>query len=362
MLDRSERLLKIGCLGLAAMLIWQISQALITANPLANLTIPAVPTLPDATNAATANARPPAGLRGTNSPARGLAAAGATNGATPPASVKGGSNSIATIELENGNTNGPARRGASRRMSNSVPDQTAALLGTNAQPAQAMAGLGTNAFVTRIATNQVFNGDPESDGGRGGDALAAGARGARRDGVAGSRGMDAAMMATLGGRRGGPGGLGGAALPDLPPTARARVERIYLSQLLGPITPPVPASLLGIAGDSAILRGTNGQTGWVKEGDLLGGIKLLKIGVNRVLIDEGGQKKELTIFPASAAKASCPNQQIIPNETITHFPAKIQPVGCRPRPVLRHRAFVPDSARARHGAARRAGGGKNQCA
>jgi hypothetical protein len=34
----------------------------------------------------------------------------------------------------------------------------------------------------------------------------------------------------------------------------------------------------------------------VKEGDSLDDIKLLRIGINRVLIDQGGQKKELMIF------------------------------------------------------------------
>ena len=54
--------------------------------------------------------------------------------------------------------------------------------------------------------------------------------------------------------------------------------------------------LLGIAGNVAFLRGPDGETGLVKEGDTLGDIKLLRIGTNRVLIEQDGQKKELTIF------------------------------------------------------------------
>ncbi len=59
---------------------------------------------------------------------------------------------------------------------------------------------------------------------------------------------------------------------------------------------PMPMALLGIAGRDVFLRAPNGQTGLVKEGDELGGVKLLQIGINRVLVEEDGQKKELTLF------------------------------------------------------------------
>jgi hypothetical protein len=55
-------------------------------------------------------------------------------------------------------------------------------------------------------------------------------------------------------------------------------------------------ALLGIAGEDAFLRTASGQTGLVKEGDSLGDLKLLRIGINRVLVEENGEKKELTIF------------------------------------------------------------------
>ena len=58
----------------------------------------------------------------------------------------------------------------------------------------------------------------------------------------------------------------------------------------------MPMALLGIADDDAFLRGPDGQTGMVKEGGELGGIKLLRIGINRVLIEQDGEKKELTVF------------------------------------------------------------------
>jgi hypothetical protein len=84
--------------------------------------------------------------------------------------------------------------------------------------------------------------------------------------------------------------------PDLPPAVQARISQITDSEILGPVMRPLPMALLGIAGDVAFLRSASGQTGLVKPGDTLDDIKLLRIGVNRVLIEQSGQKKELTIF------------------------------------------------------------------
>ncbi|HET7623685.1 MAG TPA: hypothetical protein VFM25_00350 [Verrucomicrobiae bacterium] len=85
-------------------------------------------------------------------------------------------------------------------------------------------------------------------------------------------------------------------LPDLPMDVKARVDRIVDSEILGPVIHPMPMALLGIAGNFAFLRAPSGQTDLVKEGDSLGSIKLLRIGINRVLVEENGEKKELTIF------------------------------------------------------------------
>jgi hypothetical protein len=83
---------------------------------------------------------------------------------------------------------------------------------------------------------------------------------------------------------------------DLPPSVQAQISRITDSEILGPVVHPLPMGLLGIAGDVAFLRTATGQTGLVKEGDSLGDLKLLRIGINRVLVEEDGQKKELMIF------------------------------------------------------------------
>jgi hypothetical protein len=65
-------------------------------------------------------------------------------------------------------------------------------------------------------------------------------------------------------------------------------------------------ALLGIAGEQVFLRAPNGQTGLVKPGDSLGGVKVQKIGINRVLVEEDGEKKELTIFGGMGGESLMP--------------------------------------------------------
>ena len=50
----------------------------------------------------------------------------------------------------------------------------------------------------------------------------------------------------------------------------------------------------------------NGQTGMVREGGELGGVKLLQIGTNRVLVEVDGQKKELVIFSGFGSETLLP--------------------------------------------------------
>ncbi len=86
------------------------------------------------------------------------------------------------------------------------------------------------------------------------------------------------------------------AQPDLPPAIQARIDRIVQSEILGPVVRPLPMALLGIAGKDAFIRAPNGQTGLMREGDELGGLKLLRIGTNRVLIEHEQKQSELSIF------------------------------------------------------------------
>jgi hypothetical protein len=91
-------------------------------------------------------------------------------------------------------------------------------------------------------------------------------------------------------------GSGGAPQMNLPPDVQAMVDKIRQSQLLGPDIKPPPMALMGIAGKYVFLRGPNGQTGIIREGEELGGVKLLRIGTNRVIVEHEGQQKELMIF------------------------------------------------------------------
>src|SRR6266508_642724 len=48
------------------------------------------------------------------------------------------------------------------------------------------------------------------------------------------------------------------------------------------------------------------QAGVIKEGGEVGGIKLVRIGTNRVLIEQDGQQKELTVFSGYGGESLLP--------------------------------------------------------
>jgi hypothetical protein len=105
------------------------------------------------------------------------------------------------------------------------------------------------------------------------------------------------------------GGMGmGAPMPELPADIKARGDRIFDSEILAPAMRPLPMGLLGIAGDVAFLRSASGQTGMVKEGDSLGDLKLVHIGINRVLVEQDGEKKELMIFDGYGGTSLLPEK------------------------------------------------------
>jgi hypothetical protein len=65
-------------------------------------------------------------------------------------------------------------------------------------------------------------------------------------------------------------------------------------------------ALLGIAGDQILFRAPNGQTGLLKHGEELGGVRLLRIGTNHVLLEENGQTKELSLFGGLGGQSLLP--------------------------------------------------------
>jgi hypothetical protein len=89
---------------------------------------------------------------------------------------------------------------------------------------------------------------------------------------------------------------------QIPPLVQNELDQIYQSELLGPVMHPLPMALLGIGGKDAFIRAPTGQTGLLREGEELGGIKLLRIGTNRVLVEQDGKQQELTIFSGFGGK------------------------------------------------------------
>jgi hypothetical protein len=277
MLEKFERPIKIVCLAMAILLAWQLGSLVFHANPLAHVKIPPLPTLPDATNEAAKTAQKE---KETN-------AAAANKPATNGTNVAASTNSAAGTNAANG-TNALAKS-------------------TNASSASEIA-----------ATNG--GSGPKHDDSQ---------KPHHREGMAGPpAGMPPGMMAQMmGGMPGGPNG--GMKKVELPPEVQTRVDRIIDSEIFGPVMRPMPMALLGIAGEEAFIQATNGQIGPVKVGDELAGVKLLRIGINRVLVEEGGEKKELTLFgglggeslmpdPASAS----PTNMAATNSPSTNGPTK----------------------------------------
>jgi hypothetical protein len=181
--------------------------------------------------------------------------------------------------------------------------------GTNSVSGQAAGKTGTNSVASQESGKKATNSVPSTDSGTKGTNSVAGKESRTKGTNSGERQFSARAGPDLG-----PGQPPKPA--DLPPVIQARVDKITLSELLAPIR-TVPMALLGIAGKHAFLRAPNGQTGMVKEGDELGGVKLLRIGVNRVLIEQEGEKKELTIFSGLGSESLLPKQKESTNEIIT---------------------------------------------
>ncbi|MCZ7638119.1 MAG: hypothetical protein M5U12_20005 [Verrucomicrobia bacterium] len=113
-------------------------------------------------------------------------------------------------------------------------------------------------------------------------------------------------------------GHGGPPGPALPPETQARLDRVIQSELLGPVMRPPPMALLGIAGQDVLFRGPNGQTGLVREGGELGGVHIVRIGTNRVLVREGTELKELTIFGGIGGESLMPKGK--GSHSVNHVP------------------------------------------
>jgi hypothetical protein len=292
MRERAEPILKIACLILAAFVLYQVAGIFLRINPLHGVVVPALPVLAASTN------NPAGGGRGTNlavsmsvivrgtniqsSAGTNIASSvkiAGTNFISPPMPVAIGTNPIVVVPL-------------AKMETNVVPNPQIKIGETNLISATTNAQNGTNVLVAATAAGTNISHQPKPA--------------APATGFIPPPGM--AVMSLN------PFAPPGRRVDDLPPAIQARVSRIVDSEILGPVMHPLPMALLGIAGDVAFLRTASGQSGLVKEGDSLGELKLLKIGMNRVLIEQDGQKKELTIFSGYGSESLLPKQTGTPDE------------------------------------------------
>ena len=102
---------------------------------------------------------------------------------------------------------------------------------------------------------------------------------------------------------------GGRRGPQLPPDIQNQVNAIRQSEILGRLPRPQPLMLLGIAGRHAFLQTPTGQAGLAAEGEEVGGVKVLRIGTNRVLVEVEGDSQELVLFPNLSGESLLPNLQ-----------------------------------------------------
>lgn len=303
MRERSELILKIVCGVLAALLLVQLVRLVIHTGPLRGVRIPELPALPaslDATNA----------TKGTNVVVGKIAGTNATNLVASQMSGEKGTNSSATQTVVTGQV-------LSTNATNTVTSQKSEEKGTNSTTAQASAKTETNSAPTQASKSTETNSPSgqASDKTQTNAALKLAAEKTGTNAVATN-----AVAARTPGTTGPPPSMsqpGMTKLPELPPLIQARIDKIAQSEILAPFMRRMPMALLGIAGQDAFLRAPSGQTGLVKEGGELGGIKLLQIGINRVLVEQEGEKKELTIFSGLGSESLLPKPKPATNEIIT---------------------------------------------
>jgi len=285
MLERYQKVLRLVCIVLAALFLVQLGRILVNRNPLAHLQIPAVPTLTKAEATSSSKSTNAAPVQDSVKKSTNLVAIASsskeTNATVATALVKSATNAPAGPVVKKSTTNAPAAELASETVTNSSQAKPPGKTGSNVV---ALAGSG------KQDTNSQSRAESPSGKKRPGPGTEI---------AGGPPGMPGGMP---------PGMMPGmpAKLPDLPPEIWARVDRIVDSEILGPVMRPLPMALLGIAGNVAFLRASNGQTGLVKEGDDLGGLKLLRIGVNRVLVEEEGKKQELMIYSGMGGESLLP--------------------------------------------------------
>jgi hypothetical protein len=322
MLKRPEQVLKLLCLLVAAVLCLEVARVAARGKPLKSLTIPALPTFAAADST---NSNPNA--KGTNAPAGTNASSGGksgTNQASPKTDTKGTNKPGEAAKPETNATNVAKAKGTNASEVKAAAAETnlvASSTTTNAAATNSNSATATNIIGTEAsnATNgtstnvsSATNHSSAVAAKPGTNAVASGASTNKTNSIekiagAGTNSPIAQKSAAKGAGPGGRPDMGKKG-PDVPPATKARIDRITQSEILAAVMHPMPMALLGIGGDEALLRSPEGQTGMLKEGKELGSIKLLKIGINRVLIEEKGEKKELTIFSGFGGESLMPKE------------------------------------------------------
>jgi hypothetical protein len=312
MREHLETWLKIACLVLAGLLLLQLGRAFVEGNPLAHVQVPSPPELPPDTNSiATANR--------SNAPDMPL---GKGSNTADHAALKPGTNLVsragtnANLAHDNQSTNLISVSASTNSASNSPPLSMATNLVVALESTNQTSNIAAHA-VDEVPTNAISTGavSAATEIGKTNKVVPVGAAkveaGLARPAAPNDRGKGAmppelaAMIGMI---------SMGSKLPELPAATKAIIDRITESEILAPVIRPQPMALLGIAGDVAFLRAPNGQTGMIKEKETLGELKLLRIGINRVLVEQDGQKKELTIFSGYGGE-SLLTEPVKPNET-----------------------------------------------
>lgn len=216
-------------------------------------------------------------------------------------------------------TNTPAGATNVPVVSSNATTKVLAGAGATTNAATNVMAAGTNiGVVTTNGTNLVVSGSaPAGTNAPGGvtnvpgPAVAAGGRPPRPGGPGMAMGGMPPGMPPGFPMMGGPPGRG-SANANLSPEAKARMDKIVQSEILGPVIRPQPMALIGIAGKDVFFRAPNGQTGLFREGEEMGGVKLLRIGTNRVLVEQDGQPKELMIFSGVGGESLLPKGKVNP--------------------------------------------------
>jgi hypothetical protein len=274
MFERSSLVVKAACALVVALVLYRLGLAIIHINPLYHVSIPALPELASAGVAGGTNL---------NTNSSGSLAKSGTNTAAQPTGK--GTNTVSNATNLVAGSSNLIQRTASNAVSetNNATHATNLLAQANSSISQVTnsAVAGTNSVNAR--TNRVSGPGPGQAPQLAQTPMPPGFPGMMPPGA--GLGMP-------------PGGMPGMAkpAPALPPEIQARLDRVVDSEILAPVMRPLPLALLGIAGTDVFLRAPNGQTGLVKEGEELGGVKLVRIGINRVLVEQQGEQKELTIF------------------------------------------------------------------